>query len=111
MTLQATNFYERVYYWTRQVPPGRVVTYGAIAALAGNVLAPRAVGYALRVLPPGSDVPWQRVVNKAGKISPRGCEPTHAIFIQRMLLEAEGVTFNAQDCIDFKQFGWQGPPE
>jgi methylated-DNA-protein-cysteine methyltransferase-like protein len=107
--LPKDNFYERVYHWTRQVPPGRVTTYGAIAALAGNVLAPRAVGYALRVLPPDSDVPWQRIVNKAGKISARGCEPNHAIFIQRTRLEAEGIAFNGADCIDFVRFGWEGP--
>jgi methylated-DNA-protein-cysteine methyltransferase-like protein len=105
----APNFYERVYHWVRQIPPGRVTTYGAIAALAGNPMAPRAVGYALRVLPPDSDVPWQRVVNKAGKISPRSIDPTHAVYRQRLLLEREGVTFDAEDCIDFKRFAWAGP--
>ena len=86
-----------------------MTTYGAIAALAGNPMAPRAVGYALRVLPPDADVPWQRVVNKAGKVSPRGVDPAHAIFIQRKLLEGEGVVFDADDGIDFGRFGWRGP--
>ena len=103
------NFYERVYAWVRRIPPGQVTTYGTIAALAGNPMAPRAVGYALRVLGPDSDVPWQRVINKAGKVSPRGCEPTHAIFIQRRMLEHEGVVFDDADCVDFKRFGWQPP--
>ena len=104
------NFYERVYAWARQIPYGQVTTYGAIAALAGNVMAPRAVGYALRNLPPASDVPWHRVINKHGKVSPRGVDPTHTIFIQRKLLEAEGVRFDADDRVDFRRFGWQGPP-
>ncbi|MDB5100238.1 MAG: O(6)-alkylguanine repair protein YbaZ [Cyanobacteria bacterium RYN_339] len=103
------NFYERVYHWVRQIPPGQVTTYGAIAALAGNPMAPRAVGYALRVLPENSDVPWQRVVNKAGKVSPRGVDPGLAVFRQRKLLEREGVAFDADDCIDFKRFAWAGP--
>lgn len=103
------NFYQRVYHWTRQIPRGQVTTYGAIAALAGNPMAPRAVGYALRVLPPDSDVPWQRVVNKQGKISPRGVDPAHSIFLQRKLLEAEGVAFDSDDRLDFGRFGWEGP--
>lgn len=103
------NFYQAVYHWVRQIPPGQVTTYGAIAALAGNPMAPRAVGYALRVLPPDSDVPWQRVVNKEGKVSPRGVDPAHSIFRQRTLLEREGVVFDAEDRIDFRRFGWAGP--
>lgn len=103
------NFYDKVYEQVRLIPRGRVTTYGAIAALAGNPMAPRAVGYALRALPHEHEVPWHRVVNKQGKISPRGSEIVDVVRLQRQLLEAEGVQFDANDCIDFKRFGWQGP--
>ena len=104
------NFYERVYAIARQIPPGQVTTYGMIAALAGQPLGARAVGYALRALPVDSDVPWHRVINKQGKLSPRGdhdrCEPDR----QRGRLEAEGVVFDSEDRVSFKLFGWEGPP-
>lgn len=100
-----TNFYDEVYRLVRQVPAGRVTTYGAIAALAGQPLARRAVGYALRKLPPDSDVPWQRVINAQGKVSPRAQEGPDA-FLQRRLLEREGVVFDAQDRVDLRRYGW-----
>ena len=53
------------------------------------------------------DVPWQRVINSQGKISPRpgGAEK------QRLLLEQEGVEFDAKDRVDFKKYGWKGSDE
>ena len=103
------SFYEEVYRLTRQVPPGRVTTYGTIAALAGSPMASRAVGYALRALPKDTDVPWQRVINKQGHIPLRGRDPRETD-LQRALLESEGITFDAEDRVDFRRFGWQGPP-
>ena len=88
-----TNFYQQVYALVRQVPAGKVVTYGQVAALLGSPRAARAVGYALRFLPAGSDVPWHRVINYQGGISPR--YPAESPIIQRVL-EAEGVCFDAQ---------------
>ena len=63
--------YSRIYAFLRQIPPGKVVTYGQVANLLGGCTA-RMVGYALAALPAGSDVPWQRVINHQGKISPHG---------------------------------------
>jgi methylated-DNA-protein-cysteine methyltransferase related protein len=100
----AANFYERVYALVRQVPPGRVVTYGQVAALLGSPQAARAVGYALRVLPDGADVPWQRVINHQGRISPR--YPAVGPMLQRVLLEAEGIGFDADDSIDLARYRW-----
>ena len=62
------------------------------------------VGYALASLKPGTDVPWQRVVNSQGKISLRsdGIEDE----LQRHLLESEGVTFDQNGRIDLSKFGW-----
>jgi methylated-DNA-protein-cysteine methyltransferase-like protein len=98
------NFYQRVYALVRQVPPGKVVTYGQVAALLGSPRAARAVGYALRYVPAGSDVPWHRVINYRGGISPR--YPAESPLIQRLLLESEGVGFDTQDCVDLSRYRW-----
>ena len=98
------NFYQRVYALVRQVPPGRVVTYGQVAALLGSPHAARAVGYALRYLPRGTDVPWHRVINHRGQISPR--YPPEGPVIQRLLLEEEGVLFDADDSVDLQRYRW-----
>lgn len=89
----------------RSIPPGRVATYGQIAALAGHPRHAREVGRALAELPEGSDVPWQRVVNAAGRTSRRGLlgDEVH----QRRLLESEGVEFGRGDRIDLRRFGWE----
>lgn len=100
--------YERIYTIVRQVPPGRVVTYGQIANIVGGCSA-RLVGYAMAALRSGDhpDVPWQRVINRSGKIS---IHDPFGKYHQRELLEAEGVYFDQNDQIDFKEFGWVGPP-
>ena len=69
MTDSATTLYQRIYELVRQVPPGFVVSYGQIAGLAGTTA--RTVGFAMAALPAGNDVPWQRVINRKGEISPR----------------------------------------
>ncbi|MGE3537547.1 MAG: MGMT family protein [Candidatus Tectimicrobiota bacterium] len=100
------DFYTQVYAFVRQVPPGTVVTYGQVAALLGHPRAARAVGYALRFLPPGSDVPWHRVINHRGHISQR--TPPESPLLQRLRLEAEGVLFDAEGRIDLARYRWQG---
>ena len=100
------HFYEQVYELVRQVPAGSVVTYGQVAAMLGSPRSARAVGYALRYLPRGTDVPWQRVINHKGEISPRF--PAESPLIQRALLESEGVAFDANDRVDLKRFRWLG---
>lgn len=87
-----SGFFRRVYGVVRRIPAGRVATYGQVAALAGTPRAARAVGWALRALDAAAAarVPWHRVVNAAGAISPRpGLSPE----IQRRRLRAEGVRF------------------
>lgn len=98
------TFAERVYALVRQVPRGRVVSYGGVAALLGHPRAARGVGRALNVLPDGTDVPWWRVVNRNGAISIRGV--LHGAAIQRRLLVREGVRFDRNDRIDWKKYGW-----
>lgn len=75
------------------------MTYGQVAELAGRCSA-RNVGYAMASLPYGSNVPWQRVVNAKGEVSPR--TGGDGAVIQRQILEIEGVEFKANQKIDLK---------
>ncbi len=104
----ATSLYEQIFQVVRQIPAGSVATYGQVARWAGYPGYARQVGYALyRLLDRDTDVPWQRVVNAKGEIS---YSPLRygSDDLQRVLLEAEGVEFNAQGQIDLDRFGWQG---
>lgn len=102
-----TPFTAAVYRATSLVPAGRVTTYGMIAAMVGRPMAARAVGYALRALPADTEVPWHRVINAAGRISLKARHP-HETDRQRQRLEREGVSFDAEDRIDLRRFGWAG---
>jgi len=86
-----------------RIPPGRVTTYGIVATAAGNHCGARQVA---RILHSSSDkyrLPWHRVVNVAGKISPRS---SMSHLEQKHLLEDEGVCFSEQDKIDLTEFLW-----
>ena len=102
---QTDKLFPRVWEIVRQIPRGQVSNYGHIAELVGQGCDARRVGYAMHATPKGSEVPWQRVVNREGKISLPG--PSGEI--QRKRLEAEGVQFDARGRIDMKRFGWKGP--
>ena len=95
---------ERIYAAVRRIPAGRVATYGGIAELAGLGGHARQVGYALHDLPDGSGIPWHRVINARGEVSPRSAGDSHEL--QRLLLEDEGVEFDARGRVDLKRFGW-----
>lgn len=102
------SFFDQVYAVVRQIPPGKVTSYGQVAALLGHPRAARTVGWALAALREQEqpDVPWQRVINAQGRVSIRNLE--HAPEEQQLLLEAEGVEFNERGFIDWKRYGWQG---
>jgi methylated-DNA-protein-cysteine methyltransferase-like protein len=106
---RAPRFFVHVYRLVSDVPKGKVVTYGQVAALLGAPRAARAVGTALRYLPrPFSrTVPWQRVINAAGGISLRG--DVSRAEEQRWLLEAEGIEFDRQGKVNLKRYRWPGP--
>lgn len=98
--------YARIYAAVQQIPRGRVATYGQIAALADLPRRARQVGYALHALPPGSPVPWQRVVNARGEVSLPGLAGAR----QRELLAAEGVELGASGRVDLEAFQWRPRP-
>ena len=98
--------YDLIRDVVRRIPRGRVATYGQVAELAGLEGHARQVGYALHTLPESSDVPWHRVVNARGEISPRGAGDSHEL--QRMLLEAEGVVFDDAGRVDLRRYRWAG---
>lgn len=103
------QFFTHVYRLVAQVPKGKVVTYGQVAALLGAPRAARAVGAALRHLPQPltRTVPWQRVINASGGVSFRG--DVVRVEEQRWLLENEGVDFTLRGKVDLKKYRWSGP--
>ncbi len=103
----AARSYERIYAVVRRIPRGRVATYGQVAVLAGLPRQPRLVGYALHALPAGTTIPWHRVINAKGGISPRRWEADGGIALQRLRLEAEGVTFDHRGHTSLERFGWR----
>ena len=92
------NFFERVYQVVKQVPKGKVISYGQIAEILGNKKMARQVGWALHVNPSPETIPCYRVVNKEGKVSKSfafGGEN-----VQRAMLEKDGVTFDEKGCVN-----------
>ena len=93
-----------VHRLVRQIPRGKVATYGQLAGLLGYPRAARAVGYAMNRCP--HDIPWQRVVNARGGISLRA--NVSGMITQRVLLEQEGVGFR-RGRVDLLRDRWPGP--
>ena len=98
------RLFERIYTLVREIPPGRVATYGQIAGIVGCTA--RVAGYAMGACPAGSGVPWQRVINSRGEISPR---PGSGASRQLELLQAEGIRFSSSGKVDFSEVRWPGP--
>jgi methylated-DNA-protein-cysteine methyltransferase related protein len=96
--------HERIYAVVKRIPKGKVATYGQIARIVGRCTA-RMVGYAMAATPEGSRVPWQRVINSQGMISARS--HSDGDVRQRVLLEKEGVKFDAKGRVDLTVFQWQ----
>ena len=106
MTSNPTS-YDRIYEIVKLIPKGQVATYGQIAELANLAGKARVVGYALyRVDMQVLDIPWQRVVNAKGKVS---LSPLRfgTDYLQRSLLENEGIIFNGKDQIDLRRYLWK----
>lgn len=101
------NSYQAIYALVKQIPRGRVATYGQVADLCGLFGKARLVGYALfRLDPTEGEIPWHRVINAKGEISysplRRGADDW-----QRRLLEAEGIPFDSQGRVNLVVYRWQ----
>ncbi len=99
------NTFEKIYEVVRQIPRGKVATYGLVALLAGNPRLARVVGYALHVNPEPGIIPCHRVVNRMGEVS------TAFAFggenMQRILLSEEGVEFTPDGKVDLNIYLWK----
>jgi len=95
--------YDRIYAAVASIPRGRVATYGQVAEQAGLPRRWRLVGRALKSLPEDSAIPWHRVINARGRISPR--DGDEAVREQRLLLADEGVSCDVGGCIDLGRRG------
>jgi methylated-DNA-protein-cysteine methyltransferase-like protein len=102
---EAAGFFAGVYALVRRIPRGKVATYGQIAWLLGAPRSARVVGWAMHGNPHGSRVPWHRVVQQGGSLSPYACSAQPGR--QRRLLEREGVTFRLDGRIDMAAHQWE----
>lgn len=100
---QDSGFFKQVYHLVRQIPAGRVASYGQLALCLGRPRAARFVGFAMRGAPEG--VPSHRVVRKSGELPP---DVVFGAGVQRALLEGEGVTFLQNGYVDMKKHAWHG---
>ncbi len=103
MSVNEKQYRERVYEIVRQIPPGRVMTYGQIALILGEGYTARTVGYVMH----GADtenVPWQRVINSQGACSTG--KMTIPVNLQQNMLEQEGVEFNDKGKCALARFQW-----
>ncbi|WP_310426145.1 MGMT family protein [Chamaesiphon sp. VAR_48_metabat_135_sub] len=100
--------YQTIYEVVRKIPLGKVITYGQVAELAGLYGKARLVGYALFRVEIESDIPWQRVVNSKGEIS-YSIARCGGDYLQKTLLEQEGIKFKQDNRIDLKIYRWLPP--
>ncbi|QRV95773.1 DNA-binding methylated-DNA-cysteine S-methyltransferase [Ceratobasidium sp. AG-Ba] len=113
--MDAADFHAKVYAAVRQIPHGKVTSYGHIAKMVGMPRHSRHVGQALKFLPEDTDIPWQRVIASNGTISSRGPGTTGADR-QRQALEAEGVQVGTPGMagglarVSLGEYGWFPDP-
>ena len=103
------GFFEQVYRLVALIPPGKVATYGQIAALLTHPRAARTVGWALHSLSAeqAQVVPWQRVIGAGGRITTS--REDDSAQLQRELLQGEGVGFGPSGVVDLAESRWEGP--
>jgi len=99
--LTPDSFTSRVAELIRRIPEGKVATYGQIAGMAGD---PRGAREVVSVLRSQKNLPWHRVLAAGGRIT----LPGQGGLLQRKLLEAEGVPFDADGTVPLARYGWQG---
>jgi methylated-DNA-protein-cysteine methyltransferase related protein len=103
MNVDEKSYRERVYKIVREIPSGRVMTYGQIAEMLGEGYTARTVGYVMHAAET-ENVPWQRVINSQG-----GCSTGKILLpynVQQKILEDEGVIFNDKGKCDLEKYRW-----
>lgn len=104
MTDKDENFFERVYAVARQIPYGKVTSYGAIAKVLGAARSARMVGWAMNASHNLEDVPAHRVVNRKGLLT--GKHHFDGTNLMQQLLESEGIEVIDNQIIDFDKHFW-----
>lgn len=99
------NFFERVYAIARQIPEGKVTSYGTIAKALGTTRSARMVGWAMNASHGREDVPAHRVVNRIGVLS--GKHHFDGTHLMQQLLENEGIEVINNQIVDFKKHFWE----
>ena len=103
------SFFDKVYLVVRQIPEGRVTTYGAIARYIGSGGSSRMVGWAMNGSHRYPDIPAQRVVNRVGLLT--GKMHFGSSNVMQQMLEAEGVEVENDKIIQFKKKFWDPSKE
>ena len=98
------NFFERVYEVARQIPYGKVTSYGAIAKILGAARSARMVGWAMNASHNLEDVPAHRVVNRSGLLT--GKHHFDGTNLMQQLLESEGIEVRENQIVDFEKHFW-----
>lgn len=99
------NFFERVYEVARQIPYGKVTSYGAIAKVLGAARSARMVGWAMNASHNMEDIPAHRVVNRVGLLS--GKHHFGGTNLMQQLLESEGIKVVENQIVDFEKHFWE----
>lgn len=105
MLTKDDNFFERVYEIARQIPEGKVTSYGAIAKALGAARSARMVGWAMNASHNREDIPAHRVVNRNGLLS--GKHHFDGTNLMQQLLESEGIQVVNNQIVDFEKHFWQ----
>ena len=104
MQPKTLNFFDKVYLVAKQIPYGRVTSYGAIAAYLGAARSARMVGYAMNGSHNMTNVPAHRVVNRKGLLT--GKQHFEGTNLMQQLLESEGVTVIENQIQEFDKLFW-----
>jgi len=99
------NFFERVYIVVRQIPYGKVTSYGAIAKVLGAARSARMVGWAMNAAHNLEDIPAHRVVNRKGLLT--GKHHFDGTNLMQQLLESEGIKVVDNQIIDLEKYFWE----
>lgn len=98
------SFSERAIFVMKSIPPGRVLSYGAVAALAGNPRAARQVSWLINSSTKKHNLPWFRIINSKGRIS---IIQQEGYDTQKRMLEEEGVEFSTDDSVELGKYLWE----